>query len=148
MTPLDRSATELRGLVQAFIHRFEAINAAAVNGPHADLSGQEVRVVERLGDRGPAMMRELAGHLFLAANSVTNLVDNLERRGLVRRQRSDEDRRVVRVELTGSGHAVYTAASGVMFAVLRGMLEVLGAKERETFVALFRKIAGADQIGA
>ncbi len=143
MASLDRHAGELRGLVNAFLQRFRAGNAAAVQGPHADLSGQELHVVERLGDDGPAMMRELAEYLNLAANSVTSLVDGLERRGVVRRTRSEEDRRVVRVELTDAGWAAHRGGVNEMLAVLKSMLKALSSAEQETFVALFRKIAKA-----
>ena len=61
------------------------IDAAAANGPHADLSMQEMRVVEQLGDAGPTMMKELAEYMLLAVNSVTSLVDKLEKQGLLRR---------------------------------------------------------------
>src|SRR5262245_50038564 len=107
LTSIDRNALELRGLVNEFMTQFSGANAAAVNGPHVDLNCQELRVVERLGDGGPAKMRALAEHLKLAANSVTTLVDHLEQRGVVQRNRSGEDRRVVMVELTGHGRTMY-----------------------------------------
>jgi DNA-binding MarR family transcriptional regulator len=143
LTSIDRHAQELRGLVNAFMTQFSGTNAAAVNGPHVGLNCQELRVVERLGDGGPAKMRELAEHLKLAANSVTTLVDHLEQRGVVRRNRSDEDRRVVMVELTDHGRTMYDAAVNEMLAALRCMLEALEPGEQEAFVGMFRKIARA-----
>jgi MarR family 2-MHQ and catechol resistance regulon transcriptional repressor len=140
---LNQNATELRKLVQEFLLRFRAVDAAAVNGPHANLSMQELRVVERLGDYGPTMMKELAEHMLLAVNSMTSLIDNLETQGLVRRLRSSEDRRVVRVELTEGGQAAYRAAVDEKLALLRLMLRGLEPGEQETFMALFRKIARA-----
>jgi len=143
LSSIDRHTQELRGLVNAFLTRFSGTNSAAVNGPHADLNCQELRLVERLGDGGPAKMRDLAEHLNLAANSVTTLVDHLEQRGVVRRNRSGEDRRVVMVELTDDGRVMYDAAVTEMLAVLRCMLEALEPGEREAFVGMFRKIARA-----
>lgn len=43
---------------------------------------------------------ELGDKLFLKASTITSLVDRMERDGLVRRERNQEDRRVVRVYLT------------------------------------------------
>src|SRR5215471_14529552 len=103
MNSVDRRAADLHDLVQDILKQFQCVNAAAANGPHAELNMQELRVVEFLGNEGPRMMRELAEHLTVAVNSVTSIVDHLERKGLVRRQRSAEDRRVVRVELTDLG---------------------------------------------
>src|SRR5215475_6936405 len=98
MSPLDRRAADLRDAVQDIMKQFQCVNAAAANGPHVELNMQELRVVEFIGNEGPKMMRELAEYLALAVNSVTSIVDGLEHKGLVRRQRSEEDRRVVRVE--------------------------------------------------
>ena len=144
MAVLERNATELRNLVQHFLQRFREVDAAAVNGPHADLSMQELRVIERLGDVGPTMMKELAEYMPLAVNSVTSLVDKLELLCLVRRERSSEDRRVVHVELTEAGRKVYKGAVDEKLALLRLMLGGLNAEEQENFMSLFRKIARAN----
>jgi DNA-binding MarR family transcriptional regulator len=140
MKPLDRRAADLRRDVCDIVHQFKVVDAAAANGPHAELSMQELRVVEFLGDRGPRMMRELAEHLLVAVNSVTGTVDNLEAKKLVRRQRSEEDRRVVRVELTAAGHAVYGSAVEEKLLLLRSMLASLTDDEQEIFMVLIRKI--------
>src|SRR5262245_49224816 len=110
MSALDRKTNELRRLVEDMLYQFRLVDDNTANGPHVDLSCQELRLVEHLGDSGPRKMRDVADFLLLAVNSVTTTVDNLERKKLVRRQRSEEDRRVVHVELTESGQEVYQAA--------------------------------------
>jgi len=143
MTSLDRKAADLRELVQDILKQFQSVNAAVANGPHVELNMQELRVVEFLGVEGPHMMRELAEFLTVAVNSVTNIVDNLEHKGLVRRLRSDEDRRVIRVELTDEGRVMYKASEDVNLRLLRSMLGALTEDEQEIFMVLFRKIARA-----
>ena len=49
---------------------------------------------------------DLARHLNHDAGAVTRVVDELEKRGLRRRERSKEDRRVVKLTLTPQGRAV------------------------------------------
>jgi DNA-binding MarR family transcriptional regulator len=141
--PLDRRAADLRDLVQDFLRQFQALESAVVAGPHQELSLQELRVVEYLGDAGPRIMRELAEYLGLAVNSVTSLIDNMERKALVRRQRSDEDRRIVRVELADAGKAACRANLEEKLRLLRAMLGALTEDEQEIFMVLFRKIARA-----
>jgi DNA-binding MarR family transcriptional regulator len=53
--------------------------------------------------RGPRRITELAGHEGLAQPTMTSLVKDLERQGLVRRDRQTDDGRVVLVRLTDSG---------------------------------------------
>jgi MarR family 2-MHQ and catechol resistance regulon transcriptional repressor len=89
------------------------------------------------------MMRELAEYLTVAVNSVTSIVDNLERKVLVRRHRSEEDRRVIRVELTDPGREVYQSLVEVNLRLFRSMLGALTEDEQEIFMVLFRKIARA-----
>jgi len=140
MTALDRKTTELRALVQDMLHQFRKVDAQTANGPHVDLSGQELRLVQYLGDAGPQKMTRIAEYLLLAVNSVTSTVDNLERKRIVRRKRSDDDRRVVHVELTPAGHAIYRAALDEELSLLRKMLAALTVDEQEIFMVLFRKI--------
>ncbi len=143
MSPLDRKAADLHDLVQDILKQFQEINATACNGPHVELNMQELRVVEFLGNEGPRMMRELAKHLAVAVNSMTSIVDSLERKELVRRHRSEEDRRVVRVELTDAGREIYQSLVEVNLRLFRSMLGALTQDEQEIFMVLFRKIARA-----
>lgn len=59
--------------------------------------------------------------------AMTRMIDRLERKGLVRRVRSPEDRRVVRIVLTEEGKAVYPkiveSAAKVMNRSLKGFSE-------------------------
>lgn len=142
MSAAERNATDLRKLMQDVHGVFLTVDEAVAKcGPVIDLSIQEVHLLEWLGDDGPRMMRELAEFLRLAVNSVTTVVDRLEQRGLVRRQRSEEDRRIVRVELTDVGRSTYDELSENKLAFLRAMLEALSPEEQEIFLVLFRKIA-------
>ncbi|MBL8798562.1 MAG: MarR family transcriptional regulator [Planctomycetia bacterium] len=143
MTPLDRRAADLRDLVQDICKQFHTVNAEAANGPHVGLNMQELRTLEHLGNEGPRMMRELAEYLAVAVNTMTSIVDGVERKGLVRRQRSEQDRRVIRVELTPSGTAVYRSLVELNLGLFRTMLGALTEDEQEIFMVLFRKIARA-----
>jgi DNA-binding MarR family transcriptional regulator len=143
MTPLDRKAADLRDLVQDILKQFQSVNAAAANGPHAGLNVQELRLVEFLGNEGPHMMRELSEFLAVAVNSVTSIVDGLERKRLVRRRRSEADRRIIRVELTDAGRTIHQDIVDVNMRLFRTMLGALVKDEQESFLMLFRKIARA-----
>lgn len=134
---------ELRALVRDILYMQRLVESSLVHGPELELSVQELRVVEFLGDFGPKMMRELAEYLLIAVNTVTSTVDNLERKGFVRRHRAEEDRRVVRVELTDLGQRTYINCNEVMAKVYRGMLETLTSEEQDILLVLFRKTARA-----
>jgi len=145
---LDRRATELGQAMEAIVKRFQAADIAAANGPHADLNHQEMRLISFLGEDGAQMMRVVAEHLALAVNSVTTLIDGLESKELVRRQRSEEDRRIVHVELTERGVKTYRALHDARQRFFRSMLNPLTKDEQETLLVIFHKVAqqGAEKL--
>lgn len=140
---LDHNAESLRGLVQDIVYQMRKVEWETKDLPDVELSIQELRVIEFLGEGTPRKMSELADYLVLAVNSVTSTVDNLERKGLVRRTRTDHDRRVVRVELTEAGRTACDACIGDKTNFLRKMLAALTEDEQEILIVLFRKIARA-----
>lgn len=140
MDELDRKADQLRHAVLGIMHLYRVVESTIARSPQFELSMQELRVVEFLGDEGAKMMRELAELLLLAVNSVTTIVDNLEKKGMVRRQRPEEDRRVVLVELTERGKKTFEVAAQERKQFYRSMLGSLTEEEQEILLVLFRKV--------
>jgi len=61
------------------------------------------QVLLAIADGEGLNQREVAERCYVTPATVTGVVDTLEREGLVTRERGTEDRRVVRVRLTGEG---------------------------------------------
>lgn len=70
------------------------------------LSLVHLNVMSVLETEGPLPMSRLAEALDVSQASATGIVDRMEQRGLVTRQRDDDDRRVTRVALTEAGRGV------------------------------------------
>jgi DNA-binding MarR family transcriptional regulator len=90
------------------------------SGAH-EISRTEVGVLATLSD-GPRRITQLATTEALAQPTVTQLIDKLEGRELVSRSRSEEDGRVVLVEITTAGAA---ALEGVRALIRANMREAL-----------------------
>jgi MarR family transcriptional regulator, 2-MHQ and catechol-resistance regulon repressor len=71
-----------------------------------DLTHSKFGVMETLLHLGPMCQSELGGKLLKSGGNITLVVDNLEKRGLVRRQTRPEDRRMTDVLLTPTGEAL------------------------------------------
>lgn len=140
MSTVEERANTLGLLVQDIVKQFHCLHDVAACG-NANLGQQDLRIVEQLGKLGPQMMRSLAEHLGLAVNSMTSLIDHLEQKGIVHRTRSDVDRRVINVELTGEGNRIFEAATKAKFQFHRAVLSALTDDEQEILLVLFRKIA-------
>jgi DNA-binding MarR family transcriptional regulator len=82
----------------------------------------------------------LAESLLVATGTMTNRLDNLERRGVVRRIPNPEDRRGLDVELTPMGRKAVDRAVTAHVAREQEMLAPLSAREREQLTRITRKL--------
>lgn len=80
--------------------------AGAGNG---GLTLSQYGLLEDLGGGHTARVQELAAGAGITPSTATRILDALERRGIVRRVRSREDRRVVTVSLTDLGERLVSS---------------------------------------
>jgi DNA-binding MarR family transcriptional regulator len=71
---------------------------------------------------GGSTVAELARWMQVDAGAMTRLLDRLEKKGLCKRVRSTEDRRVVRVELTRKGETAMAEVPAVLAEVMNAHL--------------------------
>ncbi|MEP7025949.1 MAG: MarR family transcriptional regulator [Actinomycetota bacterium] len=90
-------------------------------------------VLDRHGGRSLA---QLARDSFVTPQSVAFLVSNLERQGLVRRDRNPDSRRELIVSLTPAGRELLTLYSGAVNELEQLMTASLSDEETETFRSL------------
>ena len=87
-----------------------------------DLTSAQWGPMLRLRNVGPCTVVELARWLQVDAGAMTRLLDRLEKKGLCKRVRSTEDRRVVMVELTPEGEAASAKVPAVLAEVMNAHL--------------------------
>ena len=73
------------------------------------LSLVHLNLLMLLRARGPLTMTHLAELLDVSVASATGIVDRMEKKGVIERTRSEEDRRVVEVSVTDVGEEVFSA---------------------------------------
>jgi DNA-binding MarR family transcriptional regulator len=137
MGNLGRKEKAMMTHLEAIIHRY----VFTQQHPGMDVCRKpEVKIVEILGARGSMIMTELAEASMLSLSTVTGLIDGLVEKEIVKRERSEKDRRIVKVELTSEGEKIYEQALEVRLHMVRGMLGALNREEQEQIVNLFKKI--------
>ena len=104
------------------------------------LTVTQLGVLEALMHLGPMIQSELAGKLLTSASNLTTVLDNLEREGLVRRQRSSEDRRRVEVSLTSGGRDVIEDVFPRHARRITELMSALEPEEQEELDRLCRKL--------
>ena len=89
------------------------------------LTGPQLWAIKTIAQGAPIMVSEIARQMYLHPATVVGILDRLEKQDLVTRMRSQEDRRVVRVELTARGAALVKKAPEVAQGLLVSGLERL-----------------------
>lgn len=79
-----------------------------------DLTEQQWRVIRILSQHGELESHQLAQQACILKPSMTGVLSRLERDGIVRRQKSQQDQRRVFVSLTQQGQECFDAMSGDM----------------------------------
>jgi len=111
--------------------------------PH-ELSHAGFVVLMTLWITGPRETRELAAVLRVTRGAIVGSVNTLEKRGLVRRLRSDIDRRLVSVELTHSGLDLVARVQKDWHVLEVEVTRGLTVEEQRALASLCRKMgAGA-----
>ena len=105
-----------------------------------DLTHAQWAPMLRLRFNGPMSSAALARELAMDGGAMTRLLDRLEAKNLVRRDRSAEDRRVVMVSLTEVGSTAMAAAPGVLSKVYNDHLAGFTDQEFRTLVSLLQRI--------
>jgi DNA-binding MarR family transcriptional regulator len=83
---------------------------------------------------------DIAREYGIDASAVTRLIDRLEKRGLLSRVRSEEDRRVVRLELTDDGRATAEKIPAIFAHVLDHLLTGFTPEEVGFLKSMMRRI--------
>lgn len=90
----------------------------------------------------PLRASEVVSTTMLSGASVTKITENLARRGLLERRRSDRDGRVVLLTLTGNGRRLVDTELPRRLADDRAVLAALTDDERIQLAALLRRVSG------
>jgi DNA-binding MarR family transcriptional regulator len=83
---------------------------------------------------------DLARDYGIDASAVTRLIDRLEKRGLLYRSRSQEDRRVVKLELTDEGYALAAKMPALFRQAIETMTTGFSVDELDTLRTLLRRM--------
>ncbi len=107
------------------------------------LTHGQFAVLEALLHLGPLNQCDLARKLLRSGGNLTVVIDNLEKRGWVRRRRQQQDRRMVVVSLTPAGKRLISGIFPKHAAAITAEMSRLSPEEQETLRHLCRKLGRA-----
>ncbi|BFI94534.1 MAG: MarR family transcriptional regulator [Rhodanobacter sp.] len=117
----------LLGLVRAELVRSMEAEIASKG---LDLKFTQFLILKRLALLGPMSATELARAVELDGGAMTRQLDQLERKGHLRRCPHEQDRRALRIELTDEGHTLWQQLTSCNERVLAAAQASLSTDER------------------
>jgi DNA-binding MarR family transcriptional regulator len=153
--PAEQAATQLAATVAAVqaakrvAHLFPEVYrryhwAQRVQGADLPVTRRALEVLQHLQASGPLTVGEQAEHLGLRRNSVSELLQRLESKGLVARIRDERDERRVLVWLTDSGRDVVSRIGQVLAPdLIAQTMATLSPEDQAIVVRGFELLASA-----
>jgi MarR family transcriptional regulator, 2-MHQ and catechol-resistance regulon repressor len=111
----------------------------------AGLTFSQYGVLDILYHLGPLPLGQIAEKILKSEGNMTTVVDNLERRGLVRRERNERDRRVITLSLTAAGQQIIEEVLPQHIQAILEEMSILTADEQEILSRLCRKIGKQEE---
>lgn len=103
---------------------------------------QQYTTMEFIHQMGVTKMSDLAKAINLQMSSATGMIDRLIKQDLVKRERSEEDRRTVFVDLTKKGYKVLKEIHEQKQQSIQKLFSKLSANERTQYLDIIEKLVG------
>lgn len=131
--------------VQAYVRLIrsaEALHAEVSRGLVVEgLTASQFSAMKVLRIHGKLAQRDIAKYILKSGGNITILVDNLEKDGLVYRERDTEDRRVIYVSLTEQGEKMFDDLYPPHLERIREAMGGLSEDEYRTLTNLLQRIS-------
>jgi DNA-binding MarR family transcriptional regulator len=131
-----------RGLLRVHARLTKALDADLVREHDLPLSSYEVLLFLADAPEGRLRMSELADGVLLSRSGLTRLVDRMEREGLLRRERCEDDARGYHAIITAEGRELFRRARATHLDGVRELfLTRVSAAERRTLAELWERVS-------
>lgn len=105
-----------------------------------DITPSQARALRVLERHGVIRPSELSEHLRIAARSATEVIDDLETKGLVRRGPDPNDRRATLIELTDRGRRLGDQVRSARGAQADRLFDQLNSTDRAELVRILKQL--------
>jgi DNA-binding MarR family transcriptional regulator len=107
-------------------------------GLKCDLTFSQAEVLDFIRHSGKETMKSIADYLKITPPSATEIVKEMEKRGLIKRIDDEKDRRIVSIVLTPAAEKLFVSLHKRKEFILKKMLSRLNKKDCESFERIIR----------
>ena len=109
------------------------------------LSTSQFGVIEALYHLGPLCQKDIGEKILKTSGNITLVIDNLEKRKLVKRKKDSNDRRRMKVRLTESGYELIEKIFPDHSKIAHKVFSVLEPEEQNSLSLLLKKLGKANK---
>ncbi|MBP1149966.1 MULTISPECIES: MarR family transcriptional regulator [unclassified Methylocaldum] len=137
----EQVLVELRRIVQALDLQSKQLQKAG-------LTGSQLLVLRALEKRGALTAHQLSRAVSLSQGTITSILDRLELKGQIRRERSAEDKRRLTITLTDAGREALRHAPSLLHVNFVAAFRQLNDWEQTLILSSLQRVAGMMDVSA
>ena len=118
-------------LVNLFNHVMDMEGKAVITSQFQDITNNDMHIIEAIGVEEPRNMSVIAHRMAVTVSTLTTNMNGLDRKGYIRRERSQEDKRVVYVLLTDKGRKAFYHHRDFHKKMIKAIVKDLSEEEME-----------------
>ena len=127
-------------LVNLFNEIMDIEEKALITGEYKDISVNDMHILEAIGPNSSRNMSAVSRDLSVTVGTLTTAINNLVKKGYVKRVRSEKDRRVVLISLTQKGEKAYYHHRTFHDKMILAVLKDLNAEETEVLTRALARL--------
>lgn len=131
------------------IRRYESVSFSVVKKVEylmkdeisEDLTNDQHAMLRFIQNYGPCTSTALADAFFVKKSAITAIINRLNEKGLITRQRDDNDRRVVYLTLSERGKKIYNESERKIHQLVEDMITKFSDDEITSFINTYEKLS-------
>lgn len=137
----DDQTTHIDEIVETIVYLYtESRRLTKQAAREIGLTGPQLTVLKLLDTLGDVSLSSLSERIRAQNSTVTGIIDRMEREGLVVRERSTSDRRVVYIRLTDKGRELARSVPVEPMEIFRTVLSTLSSDDTRDLLRVLGKL--------
>ena len=128
-------------LVMLFNEVLDMEHRVLITGSFKEISINDMHIIDAVGIREPRNMSTVAKAVSVTVGTLTTAINNLVKKGYVKRARSEEDRRVVLISLSSKGKRAFDHHEKFHDEMIKATLDGLNQEQTKILVKALKNLS-------
>lgn len=137
----NKLAHSVRESIEVLMRSFKVDETITSKSAMAKMNQPDMHSLIYIARHPKCMASQLAEFLGVAPTTASAIIDRLVKKELITRSRTEENRRIIQLELSPSGRKAEKSITAEQLTNCAEMLQALSTKEQAIFTSLLQKVA-------